>query len=343
MFSGVSKHLLSFVSARHAFTAVTRLFFGRVGAILMFHEVQEDPDGELRTGCTPEFLDGFIRELLARGWDIVSLNEALRRLDYGTDRRFVVLTFDDGYRDTYDLARVVLEKYSVPFTVYVPTGSITRELDGWWLGLREIFRSHDVVSIDGLERRFSCSTLPSKVAALRQTCAWVARDFSALPILRDSFRRYHICMERLVDRYFLDSDSLKSLARSPLVTIGGHTSTHRPLSLLSESEMRRELRENRAFLERLLDLKISHLAYPYGTVQACGEREFAASSSLGFISSVTTEKQNLDQRAIGFHRLPRLEVTGANWATLCAHMDHAERLSPRSRTKPKRPEATALL
>jgi peptidoglycan/xylan/chitin deacetylase (PgdA/CDA1 family) len=324
MLPGAAKHLLSFVPAHPAFTALTRIIFGRVGAILMFHEVQENPDDELRTGCSPAFLDRLIRGLLARGWQIVSLDEALRRIRNGTERRFVVLTFDDGYRDTLDCARVILERYSAPFTVYVPTGAVTRELNGWWLGLREIFRGRDVVRIDALQRTFSCPDLPSKVEALRQTSAWIASDFSVLPTLCDTFRKYHICIEELVDRYFLDGDSLKCLARNPLVTIGGHSSSHRALSTLSEREMDQELADNRTFLERLLDVEIGHLAYPYGTAQACGEREFAASSKLGFISAVTAEKHHLDQRRVRLHRLPRIDVTGARWADICARLDSAE-------------------
>ena len=54
--------------------------------------------------------------------------------------------------------------------------------------------------------------------------------------------------------------------------------------------MLQEIHDNRAFLEGLIDTKVEHLSYPYGTVQACGEREFAASLRLGFRSAVTVEK-----------------------------------------------------
>ena len=47
------RYLLPVVGAHRAFASLSRLTFGSTGAILMFHEVQEDPDGEL--GCSPGF------------------------------------------------------------------------------------------------------------------------------------------------------------------------------------------------------------------------------------------------------------------------------------------------
>jgi peptidoglycan/xylan/chitin deacetylase (PgdA/CDA1 family) len=335
------RRLLPVIWARRAFVSLSRLTFGSTGAILMFHEVQEDPDDELRTGCSPEFLDALLRGLIAAGWDIVTLDEALRRIRQRTGKRFVVITFDDGYRDTFNRARPILERYSAPFTVYVPTAAITRELNAWWLGLRSIFRNHDVVRIDAMERKFICSSLPAKVKGLRQTFGWIAQDFSVLPMLCETFRAYRVSIDELVDRYCFDGKTLKRLARNPLVTIGGHSSTHRPLSLLDEDQMLGEIRDNRAFLEGLLDTKVEHLSYPYGTVRACGEREFAASSKLGFLSAVTAEKNNLDRRHIRLHRLPRVDVTGGYWEGICTEMHPGARTKPSAvpRRSPTDPEA----
>ncbi len=343
----ILRRLLPVVSAHRAFAPLSRLTFGSIGAILMFHEVQEDPDDELRTGCTPGVLDGLVRGLIAAWWDIVTLDEALRRIRYRTGSRFIVVTFDDGYRDTFSRARVILERYSAQLTVYVPTGAITRELNAWWLGLRSIFRNHDVVRIDAMERTFVCSSLPAKVKALRQTCAWIAQDFSVLPMLCETFQVYRVSMDDLVERYCLDSNTLKRLARNPLVTIGGHTSSHRPLSLLDEEQMLREIADNRAFLEGMLDTKVEHLSYPYGTVRACGEREFAASLRLGFLSAVTAEKHHLDRRHVRLHRLPRVDVTGGYWEDICTEMNPGARTEPsavprRSPTDAKRPAATSV-
>jgi len=97
----------------------------------------------------------------------------------------------------------------------------------------------------------------------------------------------------------------------------------------------------------MLDTKVEHLSYPYGTVRACGEREFAASLRLGFLSAVTAEKHHLDRRHVRLHRLPRVDVTGGYWEDICTEMNPGARTEPsavprRSPTDAKRPAATSV-
>ena len=56
---------------------------------------------------------------LAEHHDVVSLDEAIERADDS-----VVVTIDDGYRDTYTTALPILEDLGLPFTLYLATESI---------------------------------------------------------------------------------------------------------------------------------------------------------------------------------------------------------------------------
>ena len=53
-------------------------------------------------------------------------------------RRFVCLTFDDGYRDLMQWAYPVLRKHNVPFALYVPTSFPDRIGELWWLALERV-------------------------------------------------------------------------------------------------------------------------------------------------------------------------------------------------------------
>lgn len=283
---------------------------GGRGVILLLHEVHEDPASELMTGSSPPFLTETVGRLRHDGWDLVSLHEALRRIGDGTAARpFAVLTFDDGYRDTLTRALPVLERLGAPLTVYVPTGALTRELYAWWLALRALFRTHEEVTIECMGRRFACRDLASKRAALSEASRWVHHDYRRACELAPTFARYGVTLGALADAYFLNPDELRVLARHPLVTIGAHTTSHAALSLLGPDDARREMADNRRYLQHLLDREVVHFAYPYGDPRAGGEREAAIARDVGFISAVTTQPSPVfPGRRHHPHRMPRIGV-----------------------------------
>ncbi len=101
------------------------------------------------------------------GIDIVPMDEARRRLLEGDfRRRFVCLTFDDGYRDNLRYAFPILKKYDAPFTLYIPTSFPDRVGDMWWLTLERVIanNSRGVLEMDGKAQRFDCVTTEEKYA-----------------------------------------------------------------------------------------------------------------------------------------------------------------------------------
>jgi len=283
----------------------------------MMHEVRDGSKGsaeELSAGVTDEFLEAIVVHLRGRHWDIVSLEEGVARLGQGDPRqRFAVLTFDDGYRDTLTRALPVLERHGAPFTVYVPTGAVTRELQSWWLGLRALFQRHDRVVIYPMEACFDSSDRYGKAEGLGQVLAWVHGDYRRAMLLDDTFRQYGISLAELNDIYFLSESQLCRLASHPLVNIGAHTVSHAALSLLGTAAVREELVRNRRYLENVTGRCVVDLAYPYGNPLACGEREFALAAETGFRSAVTTRYGPLFAGHRGdVHALPRIAAGGTS-------------------------------
>jgi hypothetical protein len=193
--------------ALHA-SGVTRILasaFGVKGVILLFHEIQDDLDSELWTGCPTALFEKCIQWLKNAGWDIVPLAEALRRLNAEEPTQpFAVITFDDGYRDNITRALPILRRAQAPFTMYVPTDAITRELYAWWLGLREIFRKNDKVEIAAIGSSFWCPDLASKRKALSKVTLWVLSNLGRIDEFRPIFSDYDISLQSLCDRYFIN-------------------------------------------------------------------------------------------------------------------------------------------
>lgn len=287
---------------------VARRYRGK-GVALMFHEIHTDVDRELRTGCSPAQLALIVETVRAAGRDIVPIGEGLRRLAEPDSRPFAVLTFDDGYRDNRTQALPVLERAGAPMTVFVPTGMMTREIHAWWIALREIVKGRDVVDIPQMERRFHCGDLASKVSLLRQVTAWIGSDNARARSLAPTFAHYAVDLPTLVDSYLLDEEELRTFARHPLVEIGAHTVSHRFLSGLDEAEVAAEFRDNKRYLEELLQKPVAYLAYPHGDEDACGAREARLAAQAGFEAAFTTRPGHLFAAHLAHpHLLPRMDV-----------------------------------
>lgn len=263
------------------------------GVALMFHEIHENVEAQLRTGCSPAQLRRTLIALKADCRDLVTADEALRRLGDPQSRKFALLTFDDGYRDNRDLALPILEEFGAPMTMFVPTGMATRDLYAWWLGLRDLLQRHGSVDIAAMGRRFECADPAQKNAAMRQVTAWVGTDRARAAALDDTFKAHDISLADLIDGVAMNERELKSFSEHPLVTIGGHTTTHTFLSGLSDEAAYADIADNRRFLEQLLGAPVCHFAYPYGTAGACGAREAGFVRAAGYDSGFTTRPGQL--------------------------------------------------
>jgi peptidoglycan/xylan/chitin deacetylase (PgdA/CDA1 family) len=283
------------------------------GMIFALHSVVDDdtfhPDHTLR--CPAGQLEWALRWLRDEGLDFVTLDEAVRRLNDGNPRPFACFTFDDGYADNLTRVLPIMEKFNAPFTVFVTTGMITREIDAWWFGLAALVRSNDRIELPVPRLRFECPDLPGKKLAFKSIETMVHKDFGLLPHLRQAIAHSTIDCSALVDREALSEEQLRQLARHPLVTIGGHTTTHPNLMQLSASGVRREMAENRKFLRDVTGQPVEHFAYPFGHERACGEREAGICREAGFRTAVTTRNGALfAEHARDLYALPRIYLAG---------------------------------
>jgi peptidoglycan/xylan/chitin deacetylase (PgdA/CDA1 family) len=97
--------------------------------ILMYHMVCENSRPEdLRFTCSPAMFKRQMAHLRRAGYRAIPLSQLSETLRGGMElpEKSVVITFDDGFRDNYLNAFPVLLKYSLPATLFVVSGFVSR-------------------------------------------------------------------------------------------------------------------------------------------------------------------------------------------------------------------------
>ena len=289
------------------------------GAILMFHHICPPDTRSFAPNrlleITPQFLSEVIALVRLRGFEIVTMDEALLRLADNNSHPFAVLSFDDGYRDNFHHALPVLKLQSAPFTLYITTGFADRTARLWWRELEAAVRMIDGfwLQAGGRQTFLTARTDAEKTIAFDRAY-WLLRSLPETEMLAEIARLCGLAGvdgAALVEAACLDWAGVAAMAREPLCTIGVHTLSHPMLAKHDAAMMEREMAESRAIIADRTGQPARHFSYPVGDPASAGEREFAMAQKLGFASAVTTRPgMILPAHASRLTALPRLSVNG---------------------------------
>lgn len=126
------------------------LFHPVLGQVLMLHRVVEHlgPQPEaLRLEVTLDYLVNYLDALRAKGADFIGIDQVAERLKSKDRSRFVCVTFDDGYLDTYTLAYPVLKERQIPFCVYMTRAFYRGEAKPHWNPAVEMMNVEQLVAL----------------------------------------------------------------------------------------------------------------------------------------------------------------------------------------------------
>ncbi|AMN42257.1 polysaccharide deacetylase family protein [Rhodoplanes sp. Z2-YC6860] len=294
---------------------------GGAGAILMLHNVRPARHDRFQPNrlleVTPHFFERVIKRLRKSKVDLISLDEMHRRLVSNEfPRRFVCITFDDGYRDNHEFAYPVLKKYEVPFAIYVATSFADRVGELWWLALEAVIAQNELVGIrlDGSDRWFEARSIAEKRAVYDHIYGWLRQlptEAELRRVMRELTTRHRVDMASFCNELCMDWKELAEFAADSLLTIGAHTVNHPILTKLDDKSVRAELENSRAVIEAALGVRPKHLAYPVGDNTAAGPREFKIAADLGFATAVTTRPGVIfPQHSRHLTALPRISLNG---------------------------------
>ena len=177
----------------------------------------------------------------------------------------VAITFDDGYRDNYELAYPVLRARLAPAVFFVCPGLIDRGELGWWDLIAYLIKKSDKTSISLLGETLALGS--QKAATAGKLQEWMKRrphsETASLVNQLSAACEVPLPSRALQSEELMTWDQIREASRGG-VAIASHTHTHRVLGTLPEEDQRWELRESKAALERQLSCPVRTIAYPAG-------------------------------------------------------------------------------
>lgn len=262
--------------------------YGTIGIVYMLHHIsKKNPEGiptneDLK--ISPQFLEEIILRYKKQGFDFVSLDKLseIIRSDVAPENPFIVFTIDDGYLDNYTEAFPVFERQQVPFAIFVATDFIDKRVILWWDILEDLILKNNSVKMGGNE--YQCRTFQEKWDVFRILREKILLfDQKKLEYeLKDAFSNYDIDWYEPVRRKTMSWEQVKTISKHPLCTIGAHTVSHPALNKLSDKEFKKEIADGVDKLQDAIGIPIQHFAYPYGSPNEIGKREYDLISEFNF-------------------------------------------------------------
>ena len=302
---------------------------GPSAAIIMYHSVMEDP-------CSQEiYLGGIIRsrkvfrqqiELLARHFRPTSLDQVEQFINGKAEipDRAVVVTFDDGYTDNYEIAAPVLNELGVPATFYVTVECVDRRTLPWPARLRFCFHNTKKETwVDSSGKIWPLSSNEHRETALLRSCDECCQLTGGVQ------EKYVFSLGNELDTHvpvdsgalMMNYDQMRSLLRQGHI-IGSHTMTHPNMAYVMSDVARHEMIESKRRLEEELASPVLHFAYPCPALSPhWTEGTIAVSREVGYATAVTTNG-GVARRGDDPLRLKRMgsreTVDALQWSLECA-------------------------
>jgi peptidoglycan/xylan/chitin deacetylase (PgdA/CDA1 family) len=199
----------------------------------------------------------------------MSLQELVARAVRGeVPERAVAVTFDDGYRDNYEYAFPILQKYRLPATIFVATGAIGNGTLIWHDRVFDAFRFATVDRArmaDSAVPELNLETAESRSQSL-ETCLAQAKT-----LYGETRRRFIDDLEQKLrpelpgtgTQRMLTWDQVREMHAAG-IEFGSHTVSHTILSRIPRPEMVKELVDSKNELSGQLGTPVSLFAYPNG-------------------------------------------------------------------------------
>lgn len=258
-------------------------------SILTFHRVLPKFDPYRPGEPTVEEFEELV-QFLSDNFVVSRLDESILEERSSVGGQRVVISFDDGYADNYEIAYPVLKKYGTPAVFFVASGML--DTGNMWNDV--VLDSIRLANTESLDlRKFDLGMVD--IGGPTEKLRAIVNVLRSVKYLECSQRNHIANSIRMLAGVgelvspMMSTTQLKRLSEDELCQIGGHTVTHPILSNLSSTQAGDEIEGGKKQLERIIEKPITCFAYPNGIPGTDYARKHVGLvSEAGFTLAVTT-------------------------------------------------------
>lgn len=216
--------------------------------------------------ATPAMFEEQVR-LLAREFDVIRPTELDAALRAGRGR-YVLITFDDAYRDNFDEAFPILKRYGASATFFITTGFVDGRQISWWDEIGWMIHMSPKTELhadEWIDRPLSLRAEDREVAVRALSERYKALPGEKAPAFMDALAEATGSGRHPTDAHdpWMTWDNIRELHAAGM-HVGGHTVNHPVLAKLTADEQEREIMGCKRRIEAELGEPMRSLSYPDG-------------------------------------------------------------------------------
>jgi peptidoglycan/xylan/chitin deacetylase (PgdA/CDA1 family) len=257
---------------------------------------------------------------------------AYLRSEYHPKRDLCLLTFDDGLKEHHSEATPILHELGIQGIFHMITGCLedravapvhmnhflmaaldfTEYREAFWAKLTELDPAA-VKAIEAVTESQATKTYPwdvAEVASFKYFFNFLLDAEKRDAIVKLLFERYIGPEKEFAEELYASWDEAREMQSAGML-IGGHTHSHRPLSSLTNEELKQDLTTSADLLRsRLRDQTLWPFCYPYGKNDSFTPEAVETLKRLAFDCAFTTEK-GPSQPGVDLFRIGRVDCKAA--------------------------------
>jgi peptidoglycan/xylan/chitin deacetylase (PgdA/CDA1 family) len=271
---GMSKReLFSRVMERTGVNKLSRMTNTWKGLLILnYHRIGDEQNTEFNKEVFSSTQENMARqfEFYKRNYNVLSMQQLLvMSPEELLKDRYLLITFDDGYRDNYELAYPVIKALKLPATIFVTTGFIDQRNISFWDEIAWMVKQ-------STKSEFTLSSMAERVFKLESADRnsvimdivseyWSKQDADCAAFLDEIALATGTgrCPGIVADKIWMTWEMIREMA-SCGVDFGAHTVTHAVLSQVSLDKAKYEIVESKCRLEAELGTPVESFSYPVG-------------------------------------------------------------------------------